>query len=239
MNKKPKIIEAYIKTSTPQEIMYDVIEKMQEMKHDFGEMHAHIERDVRDEEQIKKVIKPLIPKVRDGKDAHTPTVEELMELIVPLVPKVENGKDGQDGSPDSPEEIRDKIKSLKGKERLSVFDLKDTEWLRGNGKGKDTVQWNAVGGLSKVTTDATLTGDGTASNPLSVVQSGSQFTELPATGVVNGSNQTFTFTKVPTYLVVDGVWYKKNDNNGTVQWSSSGLTITTNITPQNAIWGFK
>ena len=97
-------------------------------------------------------------------------------------------------------------------------------------------RWHGAG-LSKVSTDATLTGTGTSSNPLSVVGGGGGFTVLSATGTVNGSNQIFTFTQVPTFLVVDGAFYQKTDNNGVVQWSSSGLTITTLITPSNSIFG--
>ena len=98
-------------------------------------------------------------------------------------------------------------------------------------------RWHG-GGLSQVYHDTTLTGTGTNSNPLSVVSSGGGLVLLTATGAVNGSNQTFTFTSVPTYLVVDGVWYQKKDSNNNTQWSNSGLTITTQITPNSAIWGF-
>lgn len=205
MKKRAKIVEAYIKSSTPQEMMYDVLEKMQQMKLDFTEMHAHIDRDVRDVEMIKKVIRPLIPKVRDGEDGedgHTPTKVELLEIIKPLIPEVKDGEDGIDGSPDKPEEIRDKLASLKGKERLSVFSLKDTEWLKGNGKGQPAVQWNAVGGLSKVATDTTLTGDGTDSNPLHVVGGGGSGSVDSVTGLnTDNTDPTNPIVKIS----VDGV----------------------------------
>lgn len=67
---------------------------------------------------------------------------------------------------------------------------------------------------------------------------GGGLTLLPATGSVNGTNGTFTFASLPTYLVIDGVWYLPKDSNNVVQWSNVGLTITTNITPINSIWGF-
>lgn len=60
------------------------------------------------------------------------------------------------------------------------------------------------------------------------------FTLLPATGTINGSNTTFTFTEKPTYIVSDGAWYREN-----VGWSWSGLTATMFVAPNDDIWGFK
>lgn len=68
---------------------------------------------------------------------------------------------------------------------------------------------------------------GTASIP-----GGGAFTTLPATGVVNGVNTTFTFTQQPTYIVSDGAWYRVN--NG---WTWSVLTATMSIPPNNDIYG--
>ena len=69
---------------------------------------------------------------------------------------------------------------------------------------------------------------------------GGGFTELPATGAVNGTNAAFTFTQEPTYIVSDGVWYKLLDNNSNVNWSwnAGTLTATMTIPPSSAIWGF-
>ena len=41
------------------------------------------------------------------------------------------GLTGKDGNIITPEEVRDKLKELKDIARLSVFDLKDTEFLKG------------------------------------------------------------------------------------------------------------
>lgn len=70
------------------------------------------------------------------------------------------------------------------------------------------------------------------------ISSGSGLTEITLVGSVNSSNVTFTVTKVPTYIVADGVWFKKLDSNGNVQWSSSGLTITMMNPPSQSIYGF-
>lgn len=67
---------------------------------------------------------------------------------------------------------------------------------------------------------------------------GGGLSEITVSGTVNGSNQTFTALTTPTYLVIDGSWYKKMDNKGNVQWSISGTTITTLVTPNDSIYGF-
>lgn len=66
---------------------------------------------------------------------------------------------------------------------------------------------------------------------------GGGFTELPATGAVNGSNVTYAFTQVPSYIVADGLWFKPTDSNGNTQWSSVGTTITMINPPATSIYG--
>lgn len=93
------------------------------------------------EEELVALIKPLIPTVEDGKtptneellalirplilqikDGATPTKEELIALITPLIPPAVPGKDG---SPDSPEQVRDKLETLQGEERLDASAIKN------------------------------------------------------------------------------------------------------------------
>lgn len=71
-----------------------------------------------------------------------------------------------------------------------------------------------------------------------VISGGGGFTELVATGSVNGINPSFTFTQQPTYIISDGAIYKKLDNNGAVQWSYSGSTATMTIPPTTSIFGW-
>ena len=62
---------------------------------------------------------------------------------------------------------------------------------------------------------------------------------LAAGGAVNGSNKSFTFSQKPTYIVLDGVMLTQTDNNGGVQWSWVGGTLTATIAvpPTNSIFG--
>lgn len=66
---------------------------------------------------------------------------------------------------------------------------------------------------------------------------GGGFTNLTATGTVDGANVTFTFTQVPSYIVTDGVWLTPLDNKGLTQWSNVGTTITMVIPPNSSIFG--
>jgi hypothetical protein len=73
-----------------------------------------------------------------GKDGITPVkgidyytqadIDQLVSEIIALIPKPKNGKDGidgKDGSPDSPKEIKAKLESLKGIDRLDSSAIKN------------------------------------------------------------------------------------------------------------------
>jgi hypothetical protein len=94
------------------------------------------------------------------------------------------------------------------------------------------------GGISEVIHDATLTGKGTTASPLSAVQSGGGLVKIILTGTVDGTNNSFTAPKKPTYIVSDGLFYEENDYNGNNQWTYIAGTITTVFYPQSAIWAF-
>jgi len=182
MDKKKKLTEAYIKTSKPEEILLDTVEKLQEFDTKVKEIEQKfndtydfaLDNKEETKQKLINILKPLIPKPLKGKDAENPSDEKLLEIIKPLIPEPKNGIDG---SPDTAEQVRDKIASLEGAERLSVLSLKDTEWLKG---AKDQfIQGNIVGGILKVNHDNTLSGDGTNDSPLKVTSSGvTKFTQL-------------------------------------------------------------
>lgn len=65
---------------------------------------------------------------------------------------------------------------------------------------------------------------------------GGGFTELPATGTVDGSNVTFTFTQKPTYIVSDHLWYKTTNKSGSTNWTGT-TTVTMVIPPVEDIFG--
>ena len=227
INKKEKLREIYEKISTPDEKIIDLLEKIdkEKLKGEDGYTPKKGE-DYFTDDEIKEFLDAVTPK--KGKhyfDGKKPTEKELIEIIVPLIPEPKHG------NVITAEEVRDKIKSLKGKEKLSVFDLKDTEWL----KGKDKMNWSSAG--FKVYTDTTLTGDGSFANPLHAVNTGSGGSgfQLPLTGAVNGSNQTYTWLTAPNAICVDGnVYYKVTQDAGaTVIWTGTTTTAFTSLTPNS------
>lgn len=58
--------------------------------------------------------------------------------------------------------------------------------------------------------------------------------ELTATGTINSVNTAFTFIQKPTYIVMDGAYYKEG---GGWTWDSGTLTATMSKAPDNTMWG--
>ena len=167
----------------------------------------------------------------------------------------EDGKDGKDGKDivthETPESLSKKLNTLKESVDVSVIKgaVSKKEVLDGMARVDGRIKlidqrWHGGGlqninGLVQAGTNVTITGSGTKSSPYIVNSTSAGLTRIAVSGTVNGSNQTFTvISTIPTWLVIDGVWYEKLDANGVVQWSSSSTTITTQITPNSAIWGF-
>ncbi len=96
-------------------------------------------------------------------------------------------------------------------------------------------RWHG-GGLSKVTTDSTLTGTGTPSSPLHVAITGSSGFQLPLTGLVNGSNQTYTWSAAPNAICVDGNTYANvtQDSGVSTVWTGTTTTVFNNLTPNSS-----
>jgi hypothetical protein len=64
--------------------------------------------------------------------------------------------------------------------------------------------------------------------------SGSGF-QLPLSGSVNGSNQTFTWATTPKAIVVDGQVLQSTDQKGNVYWNGTTTTVLT-IPPTQSIF---
>ncbi len=100
---------------------------------------------------------------------------------------------------DSPEKIAEKlntltyaidhtvIRGLVPRKDFEDFKDKTTKYINGNKERIDTndLRWHG-GGLSKVTHDATLTGEGTIASPLSVLSAGGGVTSVNASGGTTG-----------------------------------------------------
>ena len=148
---RKKLLKVYAKTTEPEELFVDTIEKIEKVE--------QLVKDIKIPEAINGITPIKGKDYFDGEPGKTPTQTELLEMIKPLIPPA---IPGMDGNQITPEEVAEKIKEMKGKKgQVSVFDLADVEWL----KSKEGMQWSSAG--FKIYTDSTLTGDGTFGNPLS------------------------------------------------------------------------
>lgn len=106
-------------------------------------------------EDIVKKVKALIPEPEKVVVNYNKIISEVTNLIP--IPE-----DGQDGSPDTPEEVRDKLESLKGENRLDAFAIKNLEDYL---KESETIKFVGGGGSSlTVRKDGAIVGSGTAIN---------------------------------------------------------------------------
>lgn len=97
-------------------------------------------------------------------------------------------------------------------------------------------RWHG-GGLSRVSHDSTLSGSGTAADPLKVI-SGGGLTEIVVSGTINDVNVTFTSVTQPNYLVINGSWFKPSGGSTTWTWITGTITLSTPVGTGGAIWGF-
>ncbi len=135
-----KFKQAYKKLSTPAERFSDLVEKMEDALESL------------DPEKLKG---------RDGDSTDPKSVAlEVMKMV-------RDGRDGKDAVVDYEYITKRMLGEFKQKRTdLSIFDLKD--WEEIYRQPGNVIGGNALG-LTKVYTDATLTGDGTQASPLHVV----------------------------------------------------------------------
>jgi hypothetical protein len=187
---------------------------------------------------ISRILKQSTPikgvHYNDGKkgDAYILTLKDKKEIAsqidVPVVDKVV----------ERTEIIKEVSKNLtvediKGAVSKKELDIENKKILDGmvkiDGRIKAVdMRWHG-GGLSKVSTDTTLTGNGTSSSPLSVVGGGS-FSGLQEKSLTtpNGSTQTFAFTHTPKMIFWGGALQFLNTDY-TV--SGTSITFTGTLTP--------
>ncbi len=191
------------------------------------------------DEHLLSLITPLIPKPIPGDAGKTPSKEELLALMRPLIPRIEQG--------DTPSrsEIIDLIQSLIPEDK----DIPETTGIEIVGKINElpTTPENQIdakhiknlprldkngkmihgGGISKVVHDTTLTGDGTAANPLKAVATPINFADNE---VPTGSGSSFTLANTPVlgslHLYRGGAHQQPGMGN---DYLISGDTITLNF----------
>lgn len=167
-----------------------------------------------------------------------------------------DGRDGKDGSPDTPEQARDKLASLVDDERLgresikgidelekklldrlerfrggSVFGARGVHLYTDSAKRGLANTLNLIAGLGITINYSHANGrnDVTISNSIS----GGYTVETPV-GTVNGSNQVFSVTAQPVYVVADGITYFEGAG-----YSYAALNITMDVPPSQYIRAFR
>lgn len=190
--------------------------------------------------QVTYIVNEAVKNIRPAEDGHTPTTDELMALFTPVIEQ----------------HLKKLVELTDTKEKpfdLAEFESQIIEKL----KNYTTKRGGGGGGvrnfseLNDVTKKAEKYGvpfkgfenkyprvspDGTKiifDNPTG----GGGFTELEATGAVDGSNVSFTFTQVPSYIVADGIWYKPTAKNGTTFWTNVSTSVTMVNPPAYDIFG--
>lgn len=157
-----------------------------------------------------------------------------------------DGKDGRDGTEITSLEIASKLNELtekvdssviKGLPTLEAFlkEIKTKKLIsKGDIKGMrlDDQKWHG-GGLSTVSHDSSLTGDGTLSNPLSVTAVAAGY-QQPTSGAVGQG--VFTWAVAPNIIVVDGRTLQRVQTDGTENWTIVGTTTTLVQWPQYDIF---
>lgn len=130
------------------------------------------------------------------------------------------------------------IKKTQGDDGLKLTALEKRLIRLGGGGASFLTQLLDVA-LSSPSNGQVLTFNSTTSKWTNQAAGSGGFTELTATGTVNSINKAFTFIQQPSYLVSDGAWYKKLDNNAGVQWTwtPGTLTATLTIAPQTSLFG--
>lgn len=140
----------------------------------------------------------------------------------------EMGPKGADGSPDTAVEIREKLSSLKGEDRL------DSSAVKNFPSSVERIV-ERMGGfvetpLKDATTGRYLTKDASGAWLISASSSSSAtFTvESPSSGAVNGSNAAYVFANKPTLVIADGAEYRENVG---WTWNSGTSTVTMTSPP--------
>lgn len=133
------------------------------------------------------------------------------------------GAPGKDGSPDTAQQVRDKLELLTGDERLKMEAIRGLEALIADIKtlqarptvspGRSLLQLYVNGAKKGAIQYLNITGSGVSynnangRNDVTITGSGGSLSVLTATGTVDDSNTTFTFVSEPTIVNVNGASY--------------------------------
>jgi len=166
---KEEAKKAYDALSTPEEKVADFLENYETLKNDLNAKIREWEAKTNETtsslketqgEAIKAInneVKQAISSIPTPKDGYSP--KKNIDYF-----------DGKNGNEITSDDIIEKMSKIENGAGFSILKLKDLEWLKTLPEG---MNWSSAG--FKVYTDASLTGDGSFSNPLSVLGSESGY----------------------------------------------------------------
>lgn len=141
-----------------------------------------------------------------------------------------DGKDGKDGSPDTGDQIIEKINGAS--EQIDYSRIKNLPPPQIINQGGFR-----TGGYEtpiKAGTNVTVTKDPFGAYVISSTATGGtggSSYQQPTSGAVDGTNTVFTWASAPSVIVVDGLPRQKTQSDGTVNWT--GTTTTPLAIPPN------
>ncbi len=206
------------------------------------------------EDKFKGELESEIEKVYDALDAipqfDSSELEAKIAEVIKSIPEIKE---------ETPEETRDKLETLKEDERLDISAIKGwdktIEDLKASGKNVRLVggprgiqlyvDGTKVGQVNMINliagTNMTLTyvrSFGRNDIIFDASGGGGSFTKLTATGTVDGSNTSFTFTSAPVMIIVDGGRaMQKVSSDGTVNWTGT-TSVSLTVAPNFDIYAF-
>jgi len=201
-----------------------------------------------DEEKITKHLESKLPKPVDE--------DKLAERVLAKVPRVDEEKLArkiikslpehkadlkiiQEQFVTDPMSVIDKILELakSGKFKLKTENIDGLEQTISAFRHQITTKGYIHGGGDTVAAGTNVTITNT--NGTKIINATGGLGILTVTGIVNGSNQTFTVPSKPNVVVVDGVALQATDNNSNVQWTYVGTTLMLSTPPPiNSIFAY-
>lgn len=190
-----------------------------------------------DELKIAQWVLSQIPTPKDGRDGKDADEDRIVSKIAKMVPR----------SDDIAKEVLKRIPENKAS--LKVIQEKielDPEVLMGHleklsPKLKDKLGINEIDKLTKILDRRYIHGGGdtvTAGTNVTITRNangdkvinatgGASIAVLDATGTIDDSNTIFTFTSVPTLVVINGASYASTSTvGGILAWTNVGTTVT-------------
>lgn len=167
-------------------------------------------------------IRDKVRNLQNGKDAdETKIIQNVLSQI--QLPEQ------KDVILDTPLQIRDKLETLEGDEKLAIDAIRDLRKELDELK-KQKLGSTHIGGIRYLAgTGVTIEGNVISTSATTVGY------QVP-TGTVDGSNKTFVFTSAPNVIVVDGLTLRKTQADGTANWTGT-TTITLTIAPTYEVYG--